>query len=699
MRADKTRKRNGLILLMMLAAVWLLWPVRPLRAEETGSIEIQFGAEAAGIEMTLYPVATYTDGSFVYDGVFAGCGVSLEGLDDAQAAQNAAEQLAALAKERNAEGSSGNADADGVLRYGGLRPAWYLLVQTGGLEALNVQKTLVPVPYTSADGALHYDAVVSPKYSVPDGAVILRKEDDDGAAVADAVFRLEKKVYVAETGELPEGAETGQDVGGRFFWEEVQTGLTTNANGQLAVKNLPFGTYRFVETMAPEGFVLTSAPQYFAVEQAGEVEEADGEYTVVSGEAAEVTAVNHQTTVVVNKVDRDGNPVAGAQLVVKASDGTVVRDADNGALFSFVTGEEPYELKRIPDGTYLLSEVNAPAGYRVSQDEMFTVDSSEDAAIEVTMVDETEEPTQASLRVTKRLVDEQGWNLTAQEAVFYVALFDNQERTNRVTNVQALHYSGTMRESVTFENLEYGRTYYVGEVDEFGGLLDSMQYGDGVYAPEYPDGYEITPVQANPNQDLTFENRFYELPYGYYYGGELTVTKRTLLGTEEYGTDEVFYAALFTDAALTERYGDVIALEMGGESETCVTVPVYIGETADSSATYYVAETDEDGNVLDPEDGLAFQVSIDQAEIVLSPENSNAEAVITNTFPEEYTTEHETTPESGTPPQGGNPSNPGNGTVRTGDETPAGAAAGVMLVSLGVLIGAGYFRRRTGKRR
>ena len=90
MRADKTRKRNGLILLLMLAAVWLLWPSESLKAEETGSMEIQFGTEAAGIEMTLYQVAPYADGSFVYDGAFAGCGVSLEGLDDAQAAQNAA---------------------------------------------------------------------------------------------------------------------------------------------------------------------------------------------------------------------------------------------------------------------------------------------------------------------------------------------------------------------------------------------------------------------------------------------------------------------------------------------------------------------------------------------------------------------------------------------------------------------------------
>lgn len=680
MRTGKAQKAYGVghILLFVLLVLWMLCPGRRVQAEEYGSLELQFDQKAVGAELTLYSVAAYQDGSFVMHGVFENCGISLDQLSNAQTAEQTAEQLAALAKKKGAQGIAKTVGTDGILRYTELVPGYYLLAQTGGLENVEIQKLMVPIPYTMENGSLRYDAVLAPKYSVPDGAVLLTKVDDAGVAVAGAVFDLQRKVYISETGEVPEGSETGQDGDGRFYWETVRQGLVTDLKGELAAGNLVFGTYRFVETAAPAGFILNTAPGYAAVVQAGTLQPSESGYQTVSGEAAKLTFQNTRTTVRVAKVDENGNPLAGAKLVVKTADGKTARGSDGKVLFSFTSAAEPTELRQLPAGEYLLSEVEAPDGYLVSADVPFTVSDEPDAVNTVTMTDQREEKTEASLNVTKTLVDANGLTLLAEDATYYVALFSDEGRTQRVSDVKALHYTGTTRASVTFSNLVPNQKYYVGETDEGGVLINSMVYGDGVFSPEYPEQTGITPTERRTASEFAFNNKYYELPKGFYYGGELTITKKVLRGTEAYKTKKVFYAAVFEDAEHTKRYGDVVKLEMDGKSETSVTVPVYIGETADSSVTYYVAETDEDGNVLDSDSGLAFTVSVDKAKLKMSPESSEQTVTITNRFDEDETDAQEVS--------GGSAGTPGSSPVRTGDETPVGAVVAVMLAAAAVIV-------------
>lgn len=706
---SKRAERCFLTVWILAMVLWLFGAVHAF-AEESGSITLQFDRSAPGVAMTLYRVTGYEGGQYPLQGAFADCGISLENLVDAKKTQEIAAQLTAIAEQKGAAGTEKELDGS-TLSFTGLEPGWYLLVQTAGLTEIEIQKVLVPVPFTDSDGSANYNVVVAPKYTIPDGAVILNKVDDDGALVAHAIFRLDKKVYISEDGTLPDDMETGEDGGGRFYWEPVQTGLELNDQGQLAVSRLIRATYRFVETEAPAGYIKRDTPYYFSVTAAGTVVESDGTYKRENGKVETVTAVNDQTKVVVNKVDESGNPVSGAKLTVKDSEGNVLRGDDGSATYLFTTTAEAYELKRIPVGDYYLCEVEAPDGYEVAADAPFTVTGKADESATVTMVDKRETTTEADLTVTKTITDISGFPLMAT-GTFYVALFSDEACTQRVSSVKELVFEGSVSASVTFSNLEKGKTYYVSETDEAGEALIAGSVDDKTFVADYPDGQTVSIEPNRPHTEFAFKNMFYELPVNYYYYGNLKITKQTFRGNQPYATDDVFYACVFEDAEHTQRLGDVIELAMYGGSETSETIQVAIGNEIGATKTYYVAETDEDGNVLENSPELEFKVSVDKTEVSLkaTEDGSIPEVTVTikNEFYEEETeteTEPETTPETepettpttepettpttepettpqttppGTPPSSDNPP---SGNVRTGDETPVAQIAVVFVVA------------------
>ena len=99
--------------------------------------------------------------------------------------------------------------------------------------------------------------------------------------------------------------------------------------------------------------------------------------------------------------------------------------------------------------------------------------------------------------------------------------------------------------------------------------------------------------------------------------------------------------------------------------------------------TYYVAETDRDGNPLSNGSGLAFEVSIDKAAVKFDGSQMENTVVITNTYPPE-------TPDTpATPGRGGSGSS-----IRTGDETPVVRYVVLLVVAAVVIIGGVLLGRR-----
>lgn len=688
---------------LMTALLFGLFPGRAGAAEQTGSIELKLPAEYPGVEMTLYQVAENKDGVFACCNGFEESGVTVPELNEAERLAEAAEQLGAFAREKNIPGYSLSEDGSGSYLFSNLVPGLYLAVQTKGEDALQVQKVFAPIPYLADDkGNSSLNAVVAPKYTVPEGAVILNKEDDGGKPVGQARFSLQRKTYVTENGALPEGAETGQDVNGRFFWSNVETDLLTDAAGQIVRTKMPLGVYRFVETQAPEGFILSAEPHYFQLSGAGQVEEVNGFWQAGEGKAEQVSAVNNRTSVKVTKLDENGKLLPGAKMVIKDAQGNVLRDAQGKAAFIFTMAEGEYDLRQLPAGEYLLSELVAPEGYLIAKDVPLTVSSAPDAENAVTMVDLPEKKTKGSLQVTKKLTDAFGNILTAEEGTFYVALFADEAHTERVSSVQALSYKKAYSATAVFKNLELDKPYYLGETDESGNYQENKVTVDGVYQPVYPDNGKILLTAASPKKEYAFENQFFELPDGFYYSGDITVTKKVLRGKKAVESKETYYAAIFTDQACTQKAGEVIELKMDGSSEAAVKVEnLYIGTSEADRVTYYIAETDKNGVPLKEAD-VQFTFSVDKKQVVLSMENAHETVTITNELPENTPA---ATPEATiTPAAAPNGENPGQQTggsgaapVKTGDETQPAAYLLLLLAAAAVSYAALHMKKRNNK--
>lgn len=141
-----------------------------------------------------------------------------------------------------------------------------------------------------------------------------------------------------------------KDSNGKVLSEWVST---VNAH---VVTNLPYGSYYVEEIEAPAGYQLAERETPFTLN------------SMSKDIKVNIKNVPQKAVVSIVKVDQETNkPLAGAELVVKDIKGTEIA--------RFVSTTEAHTITDIPNGTYTVEEVTAPAGYLKSNEVItFTVD-------------------------------------------------------------------------------------------------------------------------------------------------------------------------------------------------------------------------------------------------------------------------------------------------------------------------------------
>ncbi len=130
--------------------------------------------------------------------------------------------------------------------------------------------------------------------------------------------------------------------------KEIQKAVT-DENGLAKFENLVYGSYYYVETKAPEGYVLDSNIHAFEIKDNGVV--------------LKETVNNEQIVgnIKVVKVDENNNLLANAEITLYDLEGNIVENAitDENGLVVFAN---------VPYGEYEVTETKAPEGYNLSEE-------------------------------------------------------------------------------------------------------------------------------------------------------------------------------------------------------------------------------------------------------------------------------------------------------------------------------------------
>ncbi|WP_206913072.1 hypothetical protein IGL98_000753 [Enterococcus sp. DIV0840] len=235
----------------------------------------------------------------------------------------------------------------------------------------------------------------------------ISKDDPNGVISVTVVNKKEKTTGNLEVVKKDEAGAVlaGAEFEVRDANDKVVGKITTDTNGIGVLKDLPFGTYKLIETKAPAGYELDGTPKTIKISK-------DDPNGVIS-----VTVVNKKGKTTGNlevvKKDEAGALLAGAEFEV--------RDAKNKVVGKITTGADGIGvLKDVPFGTYRLVETKAPTGYELDETPKTIKISKDDpnGVISVTVVNKKEKTT-GNLEVVKK--DEAGAILAGAEFDVYNA--------------------------------------------------------------------------------------------------------------------------------------------------------------------------------------------------------------------------------------------------------------------------------------
>ncbi|MFF2883234.1 SpaA isopeptide-forming pilin-related protein [Bacillus toyonensis] len=282
-------------------------------------------------------------------------------------------------------------DKQGKVTASDLRPGDYQFIEVKAPKDYILSKD--PIPFT-IEKSQKENITVTATNSLKKGAVTLTKIDDiDRTMLKGAIFKI-----------------VGMD------GKEVHTNLVTDDNGEISVSDLRPGDYQFIETKAPEHYVLDETSIPFTIERSQTKKiTVTGKNTLQKG-SVELTKIDD--------IDID-TKLANAVFNLLDADGELVEEGLK------TNNEGKIVVENLRPGDYQFIETTAPKHYDLNKEPIpFTITKSQAHPISVTA---TNSLTKGAVELSK-VDDVDGTAL--KDAIFKITdMNGNDIRTELTTDV------------------------------------------------------------------------------------------------------------------------------------------------------------------------------------------------------------------------------------------------------------------------
>ncbi len=250
-------------------------------------------------------------------------------------------------------------------------------------------------------------------------------------------------------------------------------------------------------------------------------------------------------------------------------------------------------------------------------------------------------------KMVKGIYDGNLQDVHTENATYYIGLFLDEDGTRPYRGqggIKAVNIIDGNSATVSFDDVPISdQPYYIFETTQDGEpiqYMDPQGTEDGFYcmAGEVlgAEGHDAAPVIIMENEpdgigDATISNVYSDLPDGYYYTGDITITKSVRDGNDIIATDYTFYAGIFAQDAqgnVSANPTEIVKLNNNGS----VTVEVPLGGTDGTEPiTYVVRETNENGVPVSQDSTFPYTVSGEGA-VNLSMDQTEATVNIVNSL-------------------------------------------------------------------